>query len=66
MPALAGRDKNDKPLAVITDMDDTIMHAGSYWGYLINQGKDFFDDEIWDAWLPENKITAAPGASQFS
>jgi len=63
--ALQNRASGDKPLAVIADMDDTIMHAGSYWGYLINQNKEFFDDEIWDDWLPDNEITAVPGSKAF-
>ena len=42
--------KNSKPLGIITDVENTIVHAASYWGYLINQGVDFFDDEIWDRW----------------
>jgi len=63
--ALATRKPGDKPLAVITDMDDTIIHAGSYWGHLINNGREFFDDGIWDRWLPENRITAVPGATDF-
>ena len=61
-----GRHRNgDKPLAVITDMDDTIMHARSYWGYLVKQNIEFFDDSVWDEWLPQNEITAAPGAVSF-
>ncbi len=63
--ALRGRSNGIKPLAVITDMDDTIMHARSYWGYLIKEGREFFDDPIWDAWLPDNDVTAAPGAKAF-
>lgn len=63
--ALAARAPGDKPLAVITDMDDTVIHAGSYWGHLINNGREFFDDAIWDRWLPENRITAVPGAAAF-
>lgn len=63
--ALQNRQGDDKPLAVITDMDDTIMHARSYWGYLIEQNKEFFDDGIWDEWLPDNQVTAAPGAKAF-
>ena len=63
--AIAGTRANDKPLAVITDVDDTILHAGSYWGYLIRQNRDFFDDSIWDAWLPNNQVTPAPGALSF-
>lgn len=63
--AIENRTSGDKPLAIITDLDDTAMHARSYWGYLINQGLEFFDDAIWDEWLPENEITAAPGAKDF-
>lgn len=63
--ALQSRQDGDKPLAVITDMDDTIMHARSYWGHLIEQNKEFFDDAIWDEWLPDNQVTAAPGAKAF-
>ncbi len=63
--ALVGHSNSMKPLAVITDMDDTIMHARSYWGYLIKEGKEFFDDPIWDAWLPDNEVTPAPGAKAF-
>lgn len=63
--ALAEHKPGDLPLAVITDMDNTILHAMSYWGYLINEGKDFFDDAIWDEWVPHNQITAVPGANEF-
>ncbi|MDH4109098.1 MAG: acid phosphatase [Gammaproteobacteria bacterium] len=64
MAIAAGRGKG-KPAAVITDMDDTIIHAKSYWGYLVNEGLDFFDDALWDRWLPENLVTAVPGALDF-
>lgn len=63
--ALAKRQPGDKPLAVVTDVDDTVLHALNYWGHLVNQEKDFFDDAIWDQWIPENKVTAAPGAAEF-
>lgn len=63
--ALAARQSGDQPLAVITDMDDTIMHARSYWGYLVRENREFFDDAIWDEWLPSNEVTAAPGALDF-
>lgn len=63
--ALSAHQRNDRPLAVITDVDDTILHANSYWGYLIREGKDFFDDAIWDEWLPHNHVTAVPGALEF-
>jgi len=63
--ALQEREKAARPLAVITDMDDTMMHARSYWGHLIEQNIEFFDDAIWDEWLPDNEVTAAPGALDF-
>lgn len=55
----------DKPLAVVTDMDDTIMSPVNYWGYCIENDIDFFDDPIWDRWIPENKMIPTPGALDF-
>lgn len=63
--ALAERKDGDRPLAVVTDMDDTILLPLRYWGHLIGQNKDFFDDAIWDAWIPQNDILPAPGAREF-
>lgn len=63
--ALASRKEGDRPLAVVTDMDDTVVLPLNYWGHLVNQNKDFFDDPIWDAWIPQNKILPAPGALDF-
>jgi 5'-nucleotidase (lipoprotein e(P4) family) len=63
--AIASRDADARPLAVISDIDDTILHARSYWGHLIEQDLEFFDDAIWDEWLPDNDVTAAPGALDF-
>jgi 5'-nucleotidase (lipoprotein e(P4) family) len=63
--ALQHHDPQGKPLAVITDMDDTVMHAASYWGHLINENNDFFDDAVWDRWVPKNLVTPVPGAKDF-
>lgn len=63
--ALQRHKVSDRPLAIITDMDNTMLHVGSYWGYLINENKDFFDDAIWDEWLPNNLVTAVPGSREF-
>ena len=63
--ALARQSNGDKPLAVITDMDDTILHANDYWALLIERNRDFFDDGIWDDWIPKNRVTAVPGALEF-
>ncbi len=63
--ALQQRKAGDRPLAIITDMDNTMLHVGSYWGYLVNENKDFFDDAIWDEWLPNNLVTTVPGSRDF-
>jgi 5'-nucleotidase (lipoprotein e(P4) family) len=63
--ALQQRKAGDRPLAIITDMDNTMLHVGSYWGYLVNENIDFFDDAIWDEWLPNNLVTAVPGSRDF-
>lgn len=63
--ALSQQSAGDKPLAVITDMDDTILHANDYWAQLVSDNRDFFDDAIWDEWIPQNRVTPAPGAFDF-
>ncbi|MDR3259003.1 MAG: 5'-nucleotidase, lipoprotein e(P4) family [Fusobacteriaceae bacterium] len=63
--AIRDKKANGKPLAIITDVDDTILSANNYWGYLIKNNKDFFEDEVWDKWVPENKFTPMPGALEF-
>lgn len=63
--ALVQQRVGSKPLAVITDVDDTVLHALSYWGYLINNNKDFFEDPLWDEWIAEDLVSAAPGALEF-
>lgn len=63
--ALTQQQSGDKPLAVITDVDDTVLHVLSYWGHLVNSNKDFFEDPLWDQWIAEDLVTAAPGALEF-
>ncbi|MDR2515855.1 MAG: 5'-nucleotidase, lipoprotein e(P4) family [Spirochaetaceae bacterium] len=63
--ALAARTAGDKPLAVITDVDDTVLNAADYWARLIAAGMDFFDDAVWDSWVAENRFAATPGALEF-
>ena len=63
--AMSKRKSGDKRLAIITDMDNTIIQAANYWGYLINEGHDFFDDAIWDRWIPKNLVQAVPGSQEF-
>jgi len=63
--ALERRQPGDKPLAVVTDVDDTVLHSLTYWGHLVQRNMDFFDDAIWDRWVESNRVTATPGALEF-
>lgn len=54
-----------KPLAIISDVDETLLLSSDYWGYLIEQQQDFFDDASWDRWVAENRSVASPGALEF-
>ena len=63
--AIATHKPENKPLAVITDVDDTILLSTPYWGYLVTEGKDFFDDNAWDSWIRNNSTVASPGALEF-
>jgi 5'-nucleotidase (lipoprotein e(P4) family) len=63
--ALKNHGKDDKPLAILTDLDDTLLLPLNYWGLLVESGKDFFDDAIWDAWIPKYEMQPAPGALDF-
>ncbi|MBT3709212.1 MAG: acid phosphatase, partial [Gammaproteobacteria bacterium] len=58
--ALAQKQDSSLPLAIISDVDETLLLSNNYWGYLINQGQDFFDDAIWDSWVAENRAVASP------
>ena len=62
----AGAGNDTRPLAVITDVDETVLLSGAYWGQLIAEGGDFFDDATWDAWVPNNEFVASPGAREFA
>lgn len=63
--ALAQKQEDSLPLAIISDVDETLLLANDYWGYLIDQGQDFFDDASWDRWIAENRAVASPGALEF-
>ena len=63
--ALSQKQDDSLPLAIISDVDETLLLANDYWGYLITQGQDFFDDAAWDRWIEENRAVASPGALEF-
>lgn len=63
--ALQAHKAGDRPLAIISDVDDTVLSSNSYWGYMINADKEFFDDVAWDQWVAANGPVATPGAVDF-
>lgn len=63
--ALERRQPGDRPLAVVTDVDDTVLHSLTYWGHLVERNMDFFDDAVWDRWVESNRFTPTPGALEF-
>lgn len=63
--AIRDRKDGDKPLAVVSDLDDTLVYPLEYWGRLIKDGGEFFDDPLWDRWIPTNGMAPTPGAKEF-
>lgn len=63
--ALEDADGTGRPLAVISDLDDTLLLARDYWGYLVETDQDFFDDTSWDRWVREAQASPSPGALEF-
>ena len=67
--ALASREREPsaprKPLAVISDLDDTLLDTRSYWRALLASGGALFDDARWDTWVARSEATASPGAAEF-
>lgn len=63
--ALAAQKPGDKPLCVVTDVDDTLILHPDYWGSLVATKHDAFNDPMWDEHIKKDKLTAAPGALDF-
>ncbi len=57
-------DAADKPLAIITDMDETMLDNGGYESWLIKAGQDY-SGKTYDAWTKAQAAKAVPGALDF-
>ena len=64
--AISKRTDFQKPLAVISDVDETLLLSNSYWGYMVSSGNDFFNDAEWDDWVEEDLFTSSPGSLEFA
>ena len=56
--------KKEKPLAVITDIDETILDNSPYNAQLLETGKSY-NKESWAEWVMEKRAKALPGALDF-
>ena len=54
----------DKPPAVIVDVDETVLDNTSFEVGLIRTGQ-FYGSDTWDPWCYEARATAVPGALEF-
>jgi 5'-nucleotidase (lipoprotein e(P4) family) len=54
-----------KRLAVISDLDDTVLDTRDYWREVLSANAPMFDDATWDSWVATNRVKATPGAREF-
>lgn len=54
-----------KRLAVISDLDDTVLDTRDFWREVLTANVPLFDDARWDTWVATNRVTATPGALEF-
>lgn len=54
-----------RSLAVISDLDDTVLDTRDYWREVLAADAQLFEDARWDVWVAKNKVRASPGAVDF-
>ncbi len=57
--------KHTKPLAVVVDVDDTILNNTPYMAHLLLSGTAF-SPASWDAWVARRAAAPIPGAVEFA
>ena len=62
--AIAKHKKKDKPLAVVVDCDDTILHDGPFQAFLVESGKGY-NSKDWVQYVSEASLEPVPGALEF-
>lgn len=61
---LKKRNPSGKPVAVITDIDETILNNSLYQGWLLTSNRSF-SDSTWTAWVADTLAAPLPGAREF-
>ena len=59
------RDDPLEPLAVIVDVDETVLDNSPYQARRLFADGDY-EDKSWDAWVNERRARAMPGAAEFA
>ncbi len=59
------KNQNQRRLAVIVDIDETMLDNSPFEGRLIHTGKSFNHD-LWDQWVKRSEAKALPGAAEFT
>ncbi len=61
---LAAKNKTDKPIAIVTDIDETVMDNSPYSGHLVIVNEEY-TPATWAAWVSKKSAKAVPGALEF-
>ncbi len=61
---LAAKNKTDKPIAIVTDIDETVVDNSPYSGHLVNVNEEY-TPATWAAWVSKKSAKAVPGALEF-
>jgi 5'-nucleotidase (lipoprotein e(P4) family) len=56
--------KSDLPMAIVTDLDETILDNSYYDAQVIRDGKEYSKIE-WKKWTDKSAAVSVPGASKF-
>jgi len=56
--------RSNKPLAIITDIDETVLDNSPYFSKLAREGK-VYSDSSWISWTAQVKCDTVPGAYKF-
>ena len=63
---LANHPESTKKLAIISDLDDTLLSPQAFWLEMMKQNSEFFDDPLWDRLIADYTLKATPGSLEFA
>lgn len=66
VPAERTHDAPHEPLAVVVDVDETVLDNTPYQARQIRDAGPGFDDASWSAWVHERRARPLPGAVEFA